>query len=108
MVQEDSDEGKKKVWSTDSEDEEVRRTTHAECIVAKSEEKGNEGMCLMVQGNSLKEKGYCNDGKKASEGGKVSDSCFSAKLIKEQVAECEKVVDKVHSILKSLTNPISR
>ena len=47
----------------------------------------------------MERKGYANDG------GKASDSCFATKTIKEQVSKYEKVVDKVHSILKSLNIP---
>ena len=62
------------------------------------EKQGYEGKCLMVQSGSSEPRGYATDG------GKGSESCFVAETIMEQVKECEKVVDKVQYILKSLNN----
>ena len=56
----------------------------------------------MVQNGVLKQRGYSSDG------GRVSKSCFAVKAISEKVKECEKAVDKVHSILKSLKILVSR
>lgn len=39
--------------------------------------------------------------------GVVSDVCIWTKNVHEHVAESEKVIDKVHSILESLNIPIS-
>ena len=51
IVQEESDEyGRVEVWSTNSEDEEVRKPTHGGCFfLANSKEKEYEERCLMVQ-----------------------------------------------------------
>ncbi|KAI3508867.1 hypothetical protein L1887_23887 [Cichorium endivia] len=80
MVQEDDEDGAVEVWSTDLEDEELRKPTH--------------GRCLMVQTNVSEQQGYSTDGCQPSA------SCFAAKPVSEQVKECKTVVDKVHSILK--------
>ncbi|KAI3700158.1 hypothetical protein L2E82_44777 [Cichorium intybus] len=48
VVQEDSKYGAVEVWSTDSDDEEVRKPTH--------------GRCLMVKGDSSEFRGYSTDG----------------------------------------------
>lgn len=40
--------GRVKVWSTDSEDEEVRRPAHGRSFVAKDEGSQLHGRCLMV------------------------------------------------------------
>ncbi|KAI3767848.1 hypothetical protein L2E82_18277 [Cichorium intybus] len=82
VVKEDSEFGAIEVWSTDSEDEEVRNPTH--------------GRCLMVKADHSESRGYSTDGCQASA------SCFAAKPVYEQVEECEAVVKKVRSILKSL------
>ena len=54
IVQETADEdefGGVEVWSTDSEDEEVRKPTHGKAYVAK--EVGSAGKCLIVTASSL-------------------------------------------------------
>lgn len=43
----------------------------------------------------------------ATDGGQAYKSCFAAKTLSEQVKECEKVVDKVHSIFNYLNIPVS-
>jgi hypothetical protein len=82
VVMEDNEDETKQVWSTDSEDEEVRRPLHGRCFMVSS-----------VPTASREEK---------SEEGNSSDRCFATKTVSERVKEVENVVDKVHSILKSL------
>ncbi|KAI3505861.1 hypothetical protein L1887_28170 [Cichorium endivia] len=82
VVKEDSEYGAVEVWSMDLEDEEVRNPTH--------------GRCLMVKADSSESRGYSTDGCQ------TSASCFAAKPVSEQVEECEAIVNKVRSILKSL------
>ena len=89
MQEGSDDDGRFEVWSTDSEDDEVRKPTHGWCFVAKSKLQGYEGKCVMVQNGALEQKGYATDG------GRASRSCFAAKIVSEQVKECEKVVHKV-------------
>ena len=81
VVQEENDDGRVKVWSTDSEDDEIRKPTHGGYFVLKSEKEGYASKCLMVQSGNSKPKGYATDGRKASE------SYFAAKTIMEQVKE---------------------
>ena len=58
----DDDEfGGVQVWSTDSEDDEVRKPTHGKAYVAKSGDAG--GRCLMVTDVSQM-RGYNTDGGK--------------------------------------------
>ncbi|KAI3515898.1 hypothetical protein L1887_14803 [Cichorium endivia] len=82
VVKEDSEFGVVEVWSTDSEDEEVRNPAH--------------GRCLMVKADHSESRGYSTDGCQ------TSASCFAAKPVSEQVEECEAVVNNVRSILNSL------
>ncbi|KAI3499728.1 hypothetical protein L1887_35537 [Cichorium endivia] len=82
VVQEDSEYGAVEVWSTDYDDDEVRKPTH--------------GRCLIVKEDSSEYRGYSTDGCQ------TSASCFTAKPVSEQVEECEAVVKKIRSIFKSL------
>ena len=64
IVQDGSDDdGQVDVWSTDLEDDEIRKPTH--------------GKCLMVQNGVSDQRGYATDG------GEASKSCFSAKTVSE-------------------------
>ena len=102
IMQEDDDEfGRVEVWSTDSEDEEVRRPAHGECFIMKVELLKYEGKCMMVHSDISDQRGY------ASDGDKTSDNCFAAKHVSEQINECERLIRKVHSILKSLNIHVS-
>ncbi|KAI3496474.1 hypothetical protein L1887_38838 [Cichorium endivia] len=82
VVQEDNEYGVVEVWSTDSDDEEVRKPTH--------------GRCFVVKNDSSELRGYSTDGFQ------TSASCFAAKPVSEQVEEWDAGVNKVHTILKSL------
>lgn len=50
----------------------------------------------MVNSVSSESEGYFTDE------GTIYDACFSAKTVKEYVSVSEKVIDKLHSILKTL------
>lgn len=102
IVEEESDEGRVEVWSIDSKDDEVRKPTHGGCFVVKSEKESYASKCLMVHSCNSEPIEYVTGG------GKTSESCFAVKTITKQVKECEKVVKKVHSILKALNFPSSR
>ena len=60
-----------------------------------------ETRCLMVHNDIAEQRGYTTDDSQNS------GSCFAAKTVTEQVAECNKVINKVYSILKSLNIPVS-
>lgn len=70
--------------------------------MVKSEKEGYASKCLMVLSGNSEPRGYMTNS------GKASESCFAAKTIPEQVKECKKVVDNVHSIIKSLNIPSLR
>mgnify|MGYP001557248895 CR=1 FL=1 len=53
--------GKVEVWSTDSEDEEVRRPSHGRSFVAKDEGSSFSGRCLMVTSEVSETRGYATD-----------------------------------------------
>ena len=102
IMQEDGDQfGRVEVWSIDFEDEEVRRLTHRRGFVAKDDGLQFSGICLMVNNEASKLRGYATDG------GRVFDICFAAKPVPEQMSECEKVIIKVHTVLESLNIPMS-
>ena len=103
IVRENEDEfGRIELWSTDSEDEEVRRPTHGECFVAKAEFPKYEGKCMMVHNDVSEQSGYSTDG------GKTLDNCFATKPVSVHIIECEKVISKVHSIIVSLNIHVTR
>lgn len=97
IVQEDEDEfGQVEVWSTDSEDEKVRKPMHGECFVAKVVAKEHAGKCLVVHGEVSEQKEF------------VTESYFAARTVIEHVKECENVINKVHSILQSHDITVAR
>ena len=96
IVQEQNDEfGGVEVWSTDSKEEEVSRLTHGRSFVAKDEVSQFSGRCLMVSNELSEQRGY------------MSDSCFAAKPVLEQISECEKMTNKVDSTLNFLIIHVS-
>ena len=44
----------------------------------------------------------------ATDGGQISENCFARRPFSEQVSECERVINKVHSILQSLNIHVTR
>ncbi|XP_052622916.1 uncharacterized protein LOC128128126 [Lactuca sativa] len=77
------------VWSTDSEDEEVRKPTHGRAYVAK--EAGSAGKCLMVSAGSSTES--------ADEESNLTEAkCFAAKPVSEQINDCDRLIKKSYSI----------
>ena len=97
ILQENDDEfGRVKVWSTDSEDDEVRRPTHGGCFVEKDQVPVYQGRCLTVNNNVSEQKGC------------ASNNFFAAKPVTEQISVCEDMISKVHSILESLNIHVSR
>ncbi|XP_052619757.1 uncharacterized protein LOC128126070 isoform X2 [Lactuca sativa] len=78
------------VWSTDSEDDEVRKSSHGKAYVAKDE--GSGGKCLMVSGVSQM-RGYNTDG--GNEDTKErEDLCFTAKPLSVQFNELDELIKK--------------
>ena len=91
----DDEFGSTEVWSTDSEDDEVRKPTHGKAYVAKEESSG--GRCFMVTDVSQM-RGYNTDG--GSDGPKVQeDMCFTAKPLSQQFNELDELIKKVQSCL---------
>ena len=65
IMQKNDDEnefGGVEVWSTDSEDDDVRRPTHGKVFVAKEESSQFIGRCLMVTDELSQLHGYATDG----------------------------------------------
>ncbi|KAL7590353.1 hypothetical protein Lser_V15G35620 [Lactuca serriola] len=86
IVQENAGEdefGGVEVWSTDSEDEEVRRPTHGKALVTKNE--GSGGKCFIVTNGPSTESAN-------TEPNLTENKCFAAKPEDEVIAECESVV----------------
>ena len=77
MHENDDEFGRVEVWSTNSEDKEVRRPTHGRSFVAKGDDSQSSGRCFMVKNEDSELRGY------AIEGGRVSDSCFAMKPVPE-------------------------
>lgn len=74
-----------------------------DCLMVKDGNKRGY-RCFMVKSASSKSQSYFTDE------GNVSDTCFSIKTLKtvnDHVSECEKVIDKVYSILKYIYIPTS-
>lgn len=97
----DSDE-RVEVWSTNFEDEEVQKPTHGKGFVVKEDKSCVGGKCLMVRSTNFESQEYFTD-----EGAK-SKVCYVTKSVKENARECENVINKVHSIHKSLNIPVTR
>jgi len=66
------------VWSTDSEDEEVRKPTHGKAMLVKEEPVA--GRCLMVTEGVSQMRGYTTDGGIEGEWER-EDRCFAAKPV---------------------------
>ncbi|KAL7583919.1 hypothetical protein Lser_V15G43916 [Lactuca serriola] len=78
------------VWSSDSEDDEVRKPSHGKAYVAKEESSG--GKCLMVSDVSQM-RGYNTDG--GNEDTKVQQNlCFTAKPLSVQFNELDELIKK--------------
>lgn len=101
VTDDNSDDGNMEVWSIELEDDEVHKTTHGDCLMIKVEKKNSGGRYFMVKSVCSENWGYFIDD------ATVSDACFSTKKVKEHVTKCEKVIDKAHSILKSLDITVS-
>ncbi|KAL7593349.1 hypothetical protein Lser_V15G31515 [Lactuca serriola] len=86
----DDEFGSTEVWSTNSEDDEVRKPTHGKAYVAKEESSG--GRCFMVFDVSQM-KGYNTDS--GSKEPKVQeDMCFMAKPLSQQFNELDELIKK--------------
>ena len=98
----DDDEfGGVQVWSTDSEDDEVRKPTHGKAYVAKSDDAS--GRCLMVTDVSQM-RGYNTDGGN-EEAKEREDVCFTVKPLSVQISELDELIKKVQSIFISFKIP---
>ena len=75
----DDEFGSVEVWSTDSEDDEVRKPTHGKAYVAKEESSG--GRCFMVSDVSQM-RGYNTIGG-SEEPKEQQDMCFTAKPLSQ-------------------------
>lgn len=108
MVEEfDSDDGNAEVWSTDSEDEKVHKPTHGICFIHNKLNTGaNEAKCLMVKSVDSYDQGSESELGDNSDDAKSFASCYSTKNVDEYMESCNKVTEKVHSILKFLNVPI--
>ena len=94
------------IWSTDSEDDEVRKHTHGRAFVAKDGSKF-AGSCLMVTNDVSQMTGYTTNGGYEETKERRDEKCFAAKPVCEQINECDQLIKKVKSILESLKIPIS-
>ncbi|KAL7586974.1 hypothetical protein Lser_V15G40724 [Lactuca serriola] len=86
----DDEFGGVEVWSTDSEDDEVRKPSHGKACVAKEESSG--GRRLMVSDVSQM-RGYNNDGG-SNEPKEQQDMCFTAKPLSVQFNELDELIKK--------------
>lgn len=87
---------------TDSKDNEVWRSSHGKGFVVKEDKSFVGGKYLMVGSIDSDNQKYFTD-----EGAKL-EVCFSAKSVREHAGECEKLINKVHSIIKSLNIHMTR
>ncbi|KAL7600855.1 hypothetical protein Lser_V15G25093 [Lactuca serriola] len=88
IVQENADEdefGGVEVWSTDYEDEEVRKPTHGKAYVAK--EVGSAGKYLIVTASSSTESA-------SEEPNLTENKCFAANPVSEQINDCDRLIKK--------------
>ena len=90
----DDEFGGVEVWSTDSEDDEVRKPSHGKACVAKEENSG--GRCLMVSDVSQM-RGYNTDSG-SNDMKEQQDMCFIAKPLSVQFNELDELIKKVQSI----------
>lgn len=103
----DNDNANIEFLSTDIEDKEVWRSAHGVMFVTNVVCTGaTESKSFMIS-ISNSDFSYWSLSSKADSKNEDSDlnsqaTCLSGKSVSEHVASCEKVVDKVHSILKSL------
>lgn len=97
----DDSDGQGKVWSTDSKDDEVCQPTHGKRFMVREQKSRIEGKCLMLGSTDFESQWYFTDD------GVKSVVCFTVKSIKEYAGESEKVINKVHSTLKSLNIHVS-
>ncbi|XP_052625994.1 uncharacterized protein LOC128133027 [Lactuca sativa] len=86
----DDEFGGVEVWSTDSEDDEVRKPSHGKACVAKEESSG--GRCLMVSEVSQM-RGYNTDDR-SNEPKEQQDMCFTAKPLSVQFNELDELIKK--------------
>nr|AGM34082.1 hypothetical protein [Lactuca sativa] len=100
-----SDEfGGVEVWSTDLEDEEVRKPTHGKAMLVKEEPAA--GRCLMVTEGVSQMRGYTTDGGLEDEKER-EEMYFAAKPFSAQINECDELIKKVQNILASLKIPVT-
>ncbi|XP_052627139.1 uncharacterized protein LOC128133664 [Lactuca sativa] len=87
----DDEFGGVEVWSTDSEDEEVRKPTHGRALLVKEEQVTRK--CLMVTSEVSQMRGYTTD-KGRDEAKEREDRCFAAKPVNVQINECNELIKK--------------
>ena len=81
----------------------MRKPTHGRDLLVKEEKV--EGKCLTVTTSESQMRGYTTDGR--LDEAKDRDRCFAAKLVNEQINECDELIKKVQSIIVSLQIPIT-
>lgn len=101
----DDEFGGVEVWSTDSEDEKVRKPTHGRAFVAKEGNYESSGRCMMVTARVSQMRGYITECK--GEEAMDREECFAAKPMGEQIKKCDKLIKKVQSILEYLKLPVN-
>ncbi|XP_052621843.1 uncharacterized protein LOC128127401 [Lactuca sativa] len=84
----DNEFGGVEVWSTDSEDEEVRRPTHGKAFVARKEDENVTRRCLMVTAGVSTES-------EPEEPNLHEDKCFAAKPVSEKINDCDHLIQKI-------------
>lgn len=90
IVEEDYNDSENiEVWSTNLDDDEIRRPTHGACYAANMEEKASSRRCFMVQIVSSRSQGYFTDD------GVSLDMSMSSKTVSEHVEVSKKVINKV-------------
>ena len=103
IVQENLDDdefGGVEVWSTDSEDEEVRKPSHGRAYVAREGVSSSARKCLMVSEETPTEG-------EDKEPNLKRDKCFAAKPVSETINDCDRLIKMVQFILESLKVPVT-
>nr|KAJ0193880.1 hypothetical protein LSAT_V11C800452020 [Lactuca sativa] len=101
IVQENAGEdefGGVEVWSTDSEDEEVRGPTHGKAFAAKNE--GSGGKCFIVTHGPSTENAD-------TELNLTYNKCFSAKPVSEKINDCDRLIKKEDDVIAECESEVS-
>ncbi|XP_052621713.1 uncharacterized protein LOC128127298 [Lactuca sativa] len=88
----DDEFGGVEVWSTDSEDEKVRRPTHDSAFVTRQEDEKVTGRCLMVTDGVTTESEH-------EEPNLHEEKCFAAKPISEKINDYDRLIKKEDEVI---------